>query len=344
MLKGYSLKREGIWEAKTVGGIRDKLESAAEKAKELSGSVAGTAAEMGGAVAGKVVATGGAVAGCAKEGARLATDVQFEVRRRRYAPVFPDEFRSPGYDLPNMVIIEDEDKRKGIDVCEGAIGWLTKSSNGMEVLHLYHAFAEGSGLLFHPLAQIGAAYVRDPSGLDRFLDLESLYREIQKEKMSELQHVAYCLGAKYCKLEMRETQVSDSKRGGRIKTSIKKTGVASESDDISADRSEQVSEDRRMLFERRFSGSDETRRPPLNWYKNDKEINALIEMRCSDDSKNEIQDYVVDIDCRSSAALAQTRASEIDSALKGLKVSIGVSLQEECYRESQQTMVLTVSF
>ncbi|MFR7403155.1 MAG: hypothetical protein ACLUW6_00320 [Coriobacteriaceae bacterium] len=73
-----------------------------------------------------------------------------------------------------MVIIEDEDKRKGIDVCEGAIGWLTKASNGMEIFHLYHAFAKESGLAFHPFAQMGAVYVRDPSGLDRFLDLESL--------------------------------------------------------------------------------------------------------------------------------------------------------------------------
>lgn len=243
-----------------------------------------------------------------------------------------------------MVIIEDEDKRKGIDVCEGAIGWLTKASSGMEILHLYHAFAAESGLVFRPLAQMGAVYVRDPSGLDRFLDLESLYREIQKEKMSELQHVAYCLGAKYCKLEMRETQVSDSKQGGQIKASLKKTGVVSESEGISADRSEQVSEDRHMLFERHFSGSDEVTRPPLNWYRNDKEINDLVEMRCSDDSANAIHEYVVNIDCRSSATLAQTRASEIDSALQGLKVSIGTSLQEECYRESRQTMVFTVLF
>ena len=99
-----------------------------------------------------------------------------------------------------------------------------------------------------------------------------------------------------------------------------------------------------MLFERHFSGSDEVRRPPLNWYRNDKEINDLIEMRCSDGWANAIHDYVVNIDCRSSATLAQARASEIDSALKGLKVSIGASLQEECYRESRQTMVFTVLF
>lgn len=327
-----------------MGGIRSKLGNVADKAKELGESVAEVAAEAGGTVAGKVDAAGGTVAERAKEGARLAADAQLEARRRKYAPVFPDEFWSPDYDLPNMVIIEDEDKRKGIDVCEGAIGWLTKASNGMEIFHLYHAFAEESGLAFHPFAQMGAVYVRDPSGLDRFLDLESLYQEIQKEKMSELQHVAYCLGAKYCKLEMRETQVSDSKQARQIKASVKKTAVASESEGISADRSEQVSEDRYMLFERHFSGSDEVRRPPLNWYRNDKEINGLIEMRCSGASKNAIQDYVVNIDCRSSATLAQTRASEIDSALRGLKVSIGTSLQEECYRESQQTMVFTVLF
>lgn len=327
-----------------MGGIRSKLGNVADKAKELGESVAEVAAEAGGTVAGKVAAAGGTVAERAKEGARLAADAQLEARRRKYAPVFPDEFWSPDYDLPNMVIIEDEDKRKGIDVCEGAIGWLTKASNGMEIFHLYHAFAEESGLAFHPFAQMGAVYVRDPSGLDRFLDLESLYQEIQKEKMSELQHVAYCLGAKYCKLEMRETQVSDSKQARQIKASVKKTAVASESEGISADRSEQVSEDRYMLFERHFSGSDEVRRPPLNWYRNDKEINGLIEMRCSGASKNAIQDYVVNIDRRSSATLAQTRASEIDSALRGLKVSIGTSLQEECYRESQQTMVFIVLF
>lgn len=324
--------------------IRGKLGSVADIAKELGESVAEVAAEAGGTVAGKVAAAGGTVAERAKEGARLAVDAQLEARRRKYAPVFPDEFWSPDYDLPNMVIIEDEDKRKGIDVCEGAIGWLTKASSGMEVLHLYHVFADESGLSFHPLVQMGAVYIRDPSGLDRFLDLESLYREIQKEKMSELQHVAYCLGAKYCKLEMRETQVSDSKRSKRIRASMKQVGTASESDSVSVDCSEQVSEDRRMLFERHLSGSDEVRRPPLNWYRNDREINDLIEMRCSDDSTNAIHDYVVNIDCRSSATLAQTRASEIDSALKGLKVSIGTSLEEECYRESRQTMVFTVLF
>ena len=327
-----------------MGGIRGKLGNVADKARELGESMAEVAAEASGTVAGKMVAAGGTVAERAKEGARLAADAQLEARRRRYAPVFPDEFWSPGYDLPNMVIIEDEDKRKGIDVCEGAIGWLTKASSGMEVFHLYHAFVEESGLSFHPLAQMGAVYVRDPSGLDRFLDLESLYREIQKEKMSELQHVAYCLGAKYCKLEMRETQMSDSKQGKRIRASIKQVGTASESDSVSIDCSEQVSEDRHMLFERHFSGSDEVRRPPLNWYRNDKEINDLIEMRCSDGWANAIHDYVVNIDCRSSATLAQARASEIDSALKGLKVSIGASLQEECYRESRQTMVFTVLF
>ena len=114
-----------------------------------------------------------------------------------------------------------------------------------------------SGLAFHPFAR-WAQSTFETHPLDRFLDLESLYQEIQKEKMSELQHVAYCLGAKYCKLEMRETQVSDSKQARKIKASVKKTAVASESEGISADRSEQVSEDRYMLFERHFSGSDES--------------------------------------------------------------------------------------
>ena len=99
-----------------MGGIRSKFGNVAGKAKELGESVAEVAAEAGGTVAGKMVAAGGTVAERAREGARLAADAQLEARRRKYAPVFPDEFWSPDYDLPNMVIIEDEDKRKGIDV------------------------------------------------------------------------------------------------------------------------------------------------------------------------------------------------------------------------------------
>ena len=85
-----------------MGGIRSKLGNVADKAKELGESVAEVAAEAGGTVAGKVAAAGGTVAERAKEGARLAADAQLEARRRKYAPVFPGEFWSPDYDLPNM--------------------------------------------------------------------------------------------------------------------------------------------------------------------------------------------------------------------------------------------------
>ena len=135
--------------------IRNRLSGAASAASGKVKAVGGTVAER--AAGASVV-----VAERAKEGAQMAAEAQIEARKKKYAPVFREEYLAPDYDLPNMIVIEDEDKRKGIDVCEGAIGWLTRA-NGMEILHLYHEFVDESGLVFHPLPQMDAAYFIDVS-------------------------------------------------------------------------------------------------------------------------------------------------------------------------------------
>lgn len=314
-----------------------------EQLGAAAGLAAEKAAEAGGTISEKAADAGGLLAARAKEGAQLAAEAQLEAKKKRYAPVFPEEYRDPHYDLPHMIVIEDEDQRKGIDVCEGAIGWLSVA-HGTEVLHLYHAFVGESGLVFHPLPQIGGVYMLDVSGTGRFMSLEGYFQEVQKEKMAELQNVAYCLGAKYCKLETHEVQVERTAAKKKTKLTARAGALDAVSATAEAERNETAKEDRRMLFERRFSGSDEPERPQLRWYKSSIEINNLIEMRCSEQPVNEIHEYVVNIDCRSSASLNQARAANIDKVLKGLKISLGASLKEESVRESSQAMVFTILF
>ena len=113
---------------------------ALKRFKEQLGAAAGLAAEKaaeaGGTISEKAADAGGLLAARAKEGAQLAAEAQLEARKKRYAPVFPEEYRDPHYDLPHMIVIEDEDQRKGIDVCEGAIGWLSVA-HGCEFLFLF---------------------------------------------------------------------------------------------------------------------------------------------------------------------------------------------------------------
>ena len=316
--------------------IRNRLSGAASAASGKVKAVGGTVAER--AAGASVV-----VAERAKEGAQMAAEAQIEARKKKYAPVFREEYLAPDYDLPNMIVIEDEDKRKGIDVCEGAIGWLTRA-NGMEILHLYHEFVDESGLVFHPLPQMDAAYLLDVSGSGRFVNLECLFAETQKEKMAELQNVAYCLGAKYCRLETYESLEEESVVRRKGKASARKMGAVSASATGEVECGGTSLEERRMLFERDFSGSDKPVRPQLSWFKSSKEVNGLIDMRCSDSFDNEIREYTVEIDCRSVATLSHARATAIDAALKGLKISLGLSLKEESSRESRQKMSFSIKF
>ena len=44
-------------------------------------------------------------------------------KERLNNPLFVEDC-STAFDMPNLVVIADEDARKGVEVCDGAIGWL----------------------------------------------------------------------------------------------------------------------------------------------------------------------------------------------------------------------------
>lgn len=76
---------------------------------------------------------------------------------KKYNPLFPETYMSEAFNLPNMIQIVDDAVRHGIDVCEGAIGWLN-SESGMEVLHLYDEAVEMSRIQFVPNVECNAIY------------------------------------------------------------------------------------------------------------------------------------------------------------------------------------------
>ena len=72
----------------------------------------------------------------AKELSEKAKNDSYFRRVKKYNPLFPETYQSETFNIPNMIMIRDDAERRGIDVCEGAIGWLD-NANGMEVLYLY---------------------------------------------------------------------------------------------------------------------------------------------------------------------------------------------------------------
>lgn len=322
---------------------------ALDKIKQNLGAAAGNVAEAakiaGGAVAEKAKAAGSTASEKAHEGIQQVKVANEARKLDKLAPVFPDEFFADDYDLPYMIIIVDEDVRKGIDQCEGAIGWLTRD-RGMEVLHLYREFVDQSKLNFHPRPMCDSVYYVDTYDPHRYIDVSCLFEVLHQDKITELRDIARCLGAKSCQLVGREmtSEKKVAKRGLTAKLSAKGAPVTSVAASGEATASEESVSNSQIIFMQRFEGDAEPVRPTLNWFKNDREIQSLVEMRCGNDGANVLKDYAIEIDNSQSASMSNQRAQKIDAVLKGLKISVGSKMEEQLRRESQRRLKFIIEF
>lgn len=318
--------------------IRKAVKKAAKTAATTAASALSAASETATTVGGKAIE---AASSGASKVASNAQKKRHEARITRYNPVFPEEFFGQDYDLPNMIIIADGDERKGIDVCEGAIGWLTVY-DGMEILHLYEEAVPSSGLNFYPAARLNAAYFVDSLGGERFLDLDSYHEIVQKEKMTELKDIARSLGAKECYLETYEEDRSSSSSKKSVGASIKHKAAGEVGSEINQEAQGQSFQSRSIIFKQSFEGSDDPKTPNLNYFKNDTEILSLIESRLS--RNNRTSDYSLKLDTTSSSAMSTTTATKIDGGLKVAKVKTTSNFAIATEQESKRKLIFHVVF
>jgi len=287
----------------------------------------------------------------AKEGARVVTEAAQDgrqwLRKNYYNPVFLKDYESPDYDLPKMIEIVDEDERKDIDVCEGSIGWSSKEA-GLEVLHLYEEAVAVSGLLFYPVPSCDSIYYISPYDKTRFINLERYFDVVQKDKLSELAHIAHSLGAKKCQVQMYELNKTISKKSKKIGISGKKTltpksKVKIEST-LSTGLSSEMSSERKVVLMQTFEGNAAPKRPKLQWYAHDNEIKRLIESRCAKNKLNISKEYSIEISNSASLTMSTKTALMIDAALGKLGASCNFLFEGEVMNESRQRLLFEIEF
>lgn len=311
------------------------LDDFRDRAVEAVGDMADAAKAIGSEAAKRAAQGLEAAAGTAQK-------VQRDMRKAHYNPLFPEDYQDPQFKLPSMIVIADEAEREDIDVCEGAIGWLSEEGD-LDVLHLYEECIPYSGLEFLPTANLGAAYYVDTFNKNRFIDLSKYFDIAQKEKITELRNVAHKLGAKECRLESYEADksIQIKKAKGKAKGNpkgidVKVEGEFSESSGTNREQS--------ILLVQHFEGSSDPSRPILQWYKTDAEVNSLIEMFCGDKAHNPTKDYEIKIDGSASETLSQSMAIKLDTALKKLGAACNFSLEGEAKRESRSQLVFKMTF
>lgn len=259
---------------------------------------------------------------------------------KKLNPLFPDVYQSESFNLPNMIVIVDDAVRRGIDVCEGAIGWLS-SDHGMEVLHLYDEAVELSGIQFIPAPDCDAVYYVDSFDRNVFVRIDQIFSRAHTERLAELKHIAHSLGAKSCSIEICES--SSTSNMGKKKISIGgKVNIARTSESIEQQVSSHSSSQRSGRIFVEFEGSNAPQYPSLKWFAHDNNIKNLIEMRCS--GTNSIKSETLELSGASSAAMSQKTASAIDNTIGKFGIKGSAAMESQANKESMSKLIYIINF
>ena len=257
-----------------------------------------------------------------------------EQKLKHYNPLFREKFYSDEFALPNIIKIVDDAVRREIDVCEGAIGW-TEKVKDVEVLFIYDEFVKESKINFVPFIKCDAIYCVDTFDNSRYINTESIFDRSLNEKMAELAHIAYSLGAKSCSIEIMESDSSIVNHKLHIWGEVGDTNATLGEEFYKEKRSKQNGKN--ILY---FEGNDVPVKPKLKWFKYDDSINNLIKMRCS--GNNAIKHQQLTLMGSSFATMSQKSAIAID-AITG-KVKGNFEMQNKSNREHSSLMVLDIKF
>lgn len=266
-----------------------------------------------------------------------------ELRRKILNPVFEEDLKNPQFIIPKIIHIVESDKRQNDVVCQGSIGWID-NKKGMDVLHLYYDNLNLTELNFGPVILYDYLYYIDLNRSNSYIELSNYFGEMQKSKFAELEQIAYKLGAKKYTIEIQEyaKEMYSLKKQESVGLKIKKgfnPSVSNSSETIHRNLSEV-----KIAAEGVFDTSCEPCRPELMWYRNDKQVESLIAMRCSDKENHKITSRQLSFDSKTTSTISIDTATKIDAVIKDMGFKSIFSMQSEAEEESRKILIFNIDF
>lgn len=268
----------------------------------------------------------------AAEGAKAFTEQTkkniYEAQAKKYTSITAKEFKNKNFTVPNVIeIVDDSANRKFITDAD-AIGWIERHED-VDVLHMYSDFVKKCGLQFVPVPQRDNVYCKDNFDSGKFINSNQVFGKATEERLAELEHIAYCLGAISCSVEIVEsdcdTKVCKAAVGGGSEVSMgkqSKTGKMQSGKTIS-----------------QFQGHNTPKKPTLKWFTHDDNITQLIEMRCSD--SNSIKSKILELKGSSCATMSRKVACAIDDVMH---IKGNISMENQAIREHSNILVYEIEF
>ena len=261
----------------------------------------------------------------------------YQHRLAKYNPLFSDEYTAEEFALPQLIVIADEVVRRGIDVCEGAIGWRSVQAD-TEVLHLYNTSTALKNIEFYPAATVDGTYYVDNFNPNRYINVDCIFGKAHEERLAELKQVAYDLGAKSCTIEITESsqEENSSNRSANLSGKLGGLKIGMKADQSASNTNIKKRSGKITAV---FDGSAAPTRPALKWFANDDNIKNLIEMRCTNPGRLKYEE--LRLSGSTSATMTNKAAAAIDG-LRGLKG--GTSMQSQAMVEHSSELLFTIEF
>ena len=259
----------------------------------------------------------------------------YQHRLKKYNPLFAEDYNRADYAMPHIIAIVDDIVRRGIDVCEGAIGWTDRESDS-EVLYLYEESLSMKDIQFYPNAKSGSVYYEDNFTPNRYIRVDCIFGKAHEERLAELEDVAHLLGAKRCTIEISESNqaVASNSRSLNLGKNIGGISVAT---------GNSAKEARSGKITAEFEGSDTPKVPTLKWFAQDENIKKLIAARC--EANNSVKAKTLELSGSTSATMTQKAAISIDGVLSKIGIKSGsFSMQSQSMTEHSSVLIFSVEF
>ena len=329
--KGFGVLLKGA--KNTLDKAKDALDQGQEAVKEKGGQVVQIVKDKGGELSDQVV------------------EAKRELDKRMINPVTLEDFYDERFILPNALRLFEEDKKMNNSVCEDAIGFMDKFGDlrvlNVQIGHLPELFDEnllGGKLSFYPNI-IESLYYCDPFSKRYFISLDEYFEYLKHAKIDELEKIAYDLGAKYFEVNYAEEKKSFASVKGKVKAeagaNVDKVKTQFR-DEYNGDVSYNSGYSYKLAKKSSFEGSNEPRMPKLLYYRNNADINNLIEMVMNGTHKVNSKTYMLNYE--SSIGINANIAKKMDAAIASYKYETNASVSAEVENEKRLKLEYKIEF
>lgn len=255
---------------------------------------------------------------------------------KKYMPLWKKELDSPDFMLPPIIRIVDDDVRRTVPACDGAVGFWTVK--GMRMLNIYREYAECLGVSFHPYISDFVYYV-DPCYKDLYIKIDDYFSYLKKVRVDELVSIAQDLGAKHVEVVFKTDDRQSHMVGAAGAGGLRIFSAAA-----SAVNKSYMGKTLEIAAKMDFSGSETPVEPTPVYFKNESDIRSLIKMRMSPADGNRILAKTYSLKYSDSSGMSVTVAAAVDVAISSFGYKTTFHAEDEVRSESDIILEYSIEF